>query len=275
VSVSAFLALAAASLRADDVFVTSMIGPASGEIGACPPSCTTGSVGSGSSALSSAFPEPVIPFNARRTRYGYTNDCAWAVTPMDITQTSSSGTWTFQSLRCLDLWEIFITKGMSLGCSSNLVVNMTVDAATTLYASPDDPVTSLSLYQFQAHQPNNVWIPVGYIRNTTPNPTVTFTYASGTISKSDRWYMDAVWFHSICWYSPRPARITNIIYGNPIIISGTGAVEHYFALVSSTNAAQALNLWTREQTNTARMGLFTFSVTPGTENARFFRVITQ
>jgi phospholipase/lecithinase/hemolysin len=75
--------------------------------------------------------------------------------------------------------------------------------------------------------------------------------------------------------SSSPAKITQIHYGNPCTISGTGSVSHPFALVSSTNVAKALNLWTREQTNTAGTGSFSFSVTPGVANARFFQVITQ
>lgn len=255
--------------------MTSMIGPASGEIGACPPSCATDSVSSsGSIAVSRAVPPPVIPAEARKARFGYTNDCAWAVTPTNITQTSSSGTWTFQSLPCTNWYRISITKGTSINCSTNLLVNMTVDAATTLYDLGLNQVASLSLNQFQAAQPNNVWIPVGFIVNTTPNPTVTFTYASGTISSYSRWYMDAVRFETI-YCPPTPARVTQILYGNPVTLSGTGPVGHPFALVSSTNAAKALNLWTPEQISTECTGSFTFSVVPGTETARFFRVITQ
>jgi hypothetical protein len=72
-----------------------------------------------------------------------------------------------------------------------------------------------------------------------------------------------------------PAKITSMLYGNPITISGTGPVSHPFALMSSTNVAQAMNLWTPEQTNTANTGSFSFSVTPATAKAKFFRVITQ
>jgi hypothetical protein len=52
-------------------------------------------------------------------------------------------------------------------------------------------------------------------------------------------------------------------------------VSHPFALVSSTNVAKALDLWTPEQTNPAGTGTFSFSLTPGTAKARFFRVLTQ
>jgi len=124
-------------------------------------------------------------------------------------------------------------------------------------------------------QLNNVWIPVGYILNTTPNPTVTFTYASGTVSPTSRWYMDAVRFEGICYNAASPARITAILYGNPILISGTGAIGRTFALVSCTNAVGALDLWTLEQTSFTGTGSFDFSIQPGTEKARFLRVITQ
>jgi hypothetical protein len=271
----ALLALCASSLRAEEVFVTSKIGTADGEDGACPPSCTTGSVSSsGSSAVSTAVPPPVIPASARKARFGYADGCTWAVTPTDITQTSSSGTWTFQSLPCINWYRIYITKGTSINCSTNLLVTMTVDTATALYDLNNNLVTCLSLNQFQAAQPNNVWIPVGFISNTTPNPTVTFTWASGSLSPTARWYMDAVRFDTI-YCPPTPAKITEILYGNPITLSGTGSVGHLFALVSSTNAARALNLWTPEQICTECTGSFTFSVVPGTEKARFFRVITQ
>jgi len=272
----ALLAVPAALLRAEVVFVTSMIGPAEGEIGACPPSCATGSVSAqGSTAVSHALPTPVIPFTSRKARFGYSNDCAWAVTPTDITQTSSSGRWTFQSLPCVNWYRISITKGTTNNCSTNLVVNMTVDPATTLYDLDLRVVASLSLHQFQAAQPANVWIPVGFIQNTTPNPTVTFTYASGAISPNARWYMDAVGFESLCGCPPTPARITEIRYGHPITISGTGSVDHLFVLVSSTNAMKALNLWTQEQISATCNGSFIFSVAPGAETGKYFRVLTR
>ena len=72
-----------------------------------------------------------------------------------------------------------------------------------------------------------------------------------------------------------PARIMQILYGHPYTISGTGPVSHPFALVSSTNVNKALNLWTPEQTNTAGTGAFSFSVMPGSEKGKYFRVITQ
>ena len=72
-----------------------------------------------------------------------------------------------------------------------------------------------------------------------------------------------------------PARITQILYGHPCTIAGTGPVSHPFAPVSSTNASKALNLWTPEQTNTAGTGSFSFTVMPGFEKGKYFRAITQ
>jgi hypothetical protein len=44
--------------------------------------------------------------------------------------------------------------------------------------------------------------------------------------------------------------ITQVLYGNPVTIVGTGPATHHFALVSSTNLAQPLSLWTSEGTDT-------------------------
>jgi hypothetical protein len=87
--------------------------------------------------------------------------------------------------------------------------------------------------------------------------------------------MDEVRFENIASSTAGPARITQISYGNPLTISGTGPTSRPFALVSSTDASKPLSQWTPEQTNTAGTGSFTFTVTPGAANARFFRVITQ
>jgi hypothetical protein len=72
-----------------------------------------------------------------------------------------------------------------------------------------------------------------------------------------------------------PARITAFTYSHPASIAGTGSLGRTFVLVSSTNVAKALNLWLPEQTNGAGAGSFNFAVTPGTENAKFFRVISR
>ena len=134
--------------------------------------------------------------------------------------------------------------------------------------------TTVPTTAFQAGNSVNTWTLVGYIASNTNRPDVTFAYAGGTISGSSRWYMDAVMFQSVD-ADPNAAQITQILLDEAVTISGTGPVGHPFALVSSTNAAEALNQWTREQTNTAATGTFSFSLTPGAAKARFFRVITQ
>jgi len=59
--------------------------------------------------------------------------------------------------------------------------------------------TSIPLSTFQNSSVANTWIFVGYITNTVPNPTVTFTYASGQLdgTTQNRWYLDAVRFENV------------------------------------------------------------------------------
>ena len=87
--------------------------------------------------------------------------------------------------------------------------------------------------------------------------------------------MDEVRFENIAAGPATPARIRAILNGNPLTISGTGPVSRPFALVSSPDAGKPLSQWTPVQTNIDGTGSFTFTVTPGAANARFFRVITQ
>ena len=134
--------------------------------------------------------------------------------------------------------------------------------------------TTIPTTAFQKANSTNCWTLVGYIANTTNQPDVTFAYAGGNAT---RFYMDAILFQSVD-ATPTPApstRITQILYGNPVTISGTGPVSHPFALFSSTNPVNALNQWTPEQTNTDATGTFSFSLTPGSAKARFFLVLTQ
>jgi hypothetical protein len=129
---------------------------------------------------------------------------------------------------------------------------------------------------FQPGASVNVWTPVCIITNNSVTPTITFSWASGSfLPNFDRWYMDEVRFETLGAIPATPARITQVLYGDPLTITGIGPVSHHFALISSTNVAQPLNLWSAEQTNTAGSGSFTFILTPGAEKARFFRVITQ
>lgn len=200
-AVLALFAFGAVSLHAEDVFVTSMIGTAN--VGACPPSCVSGSVSaSGSSAVSTVSPVPVIPAASRKARYGISTGCGWSVTPTDIAQ----GGYTFHKCGALNsLYKVYITKGGAIGASASasVVATITVDAATTLFAPTDTggttPLASLDTTAFQRAQPNDAWVPVCIISNTTPNPTVTFIHSSGTMTSTsgERWYMDAVRFQLI------------------------------------------------------------------------------
>ena len=191
--------------------------------------------------------------------FGISASATWTVTP---TLGASSGAY-----------KVYVSKAGATDCPADLLVRIVATSGCTLYdtngvAAPSGVDTSA----FQAGASVNVWTAVAIITNTSAMPTITFSVASGGYSK---WYMDEVRFENLTTSTATPATITQIRYGNPILISGTGPVSHTFALVSSTNVAKALNLWTPEQTNTAGTGSFTFSVTPGTAKGRYFRVITQ
>jgi hypothetical protein len=248
-AVLALIALGAASLHAEDVYITTGANN-------CPPSCPYG--------LGTSTHSPNISAACQVPRtysvFGILDTATWKVTP---TLANSHGTY-----------KILVTKGPASDCSTNIIVNMTTTGGAMADAN-GTAQTNVSTTAFQKTNSVNTWTLVGYItNNNTTRPDVFFTYASGTAS---RFYMDAVHFQSVdgITTSAPPARITQILYGNPLTIAGTGPVGHPFALVSSTNPAKALNLWTPEQTNTAGNGAFFFDVSPGTAKAGFFRVITQ
>jgi hypothetical protein len=171
------------------------------------------------------------------------------------------------------VYRILVTKGTAASCPEDLLVEVTATGGDLADATGTAQTNFLTT-AFQGTNSLNSWTLVGYLTNKVAQPTVTFAYASGGAS---RFYMDAVDFQTVDATpgTDAPVRITEIHYGNPLIISGTGPMSHPFALASSTNAASALNQWTREQTNSAGTGSFTFSVPPGTVKARFFRVISQ
>ena len=195
--------------------------------------------------------------------FGITNTAAWLLRP---TLASSNGAY-----------RIFVTKGRADDCSLDIIVNMSATGGT-LADTNGTAQTTVPTTAFQKSNSVDCWTLVGSINNSSTNrPEVTFTYASGTLSGVSRWYMDAVYFQSFDTITnpATPARITQILYGNPLTLAGTGPVGHPFALVSSTNLATALNQWTPEQTTNTGTGSFSFTVVPGTARARFFRVITQ
>jgi hypothetical protein len=242
----------ARSLRAEDVYVTGWAGTA---MNYCPPSCPYNlGTSTRSTSVSIACPVP-----RDRTVFGAATNAAWAVTP---TLTNYPG-----------LYRIFVTKGTATSCPTDLVVLVTATGGD-LADVTGTAQTNFTTTAFQGTNSVNSWTLVGYLTNRIAQPSVTFTYASGGVS---RFYMDAVDFQSVetTTGAATPASITEIHYGNPLTISGTGPVSHLFALVSSTNAARTLNQWAREQTNSAGTGSFTFSVAPGTAKAQFFRVISE
>jgi hypothetical protein len=156
----ALLALAATSLRAEDVFVTSFFGPGSADVTPCPPSCVTGSVSAqGSTSTSSPTPMPIMPASGRRARYGYAPDCSWSVTPTDLGPlfpTGGGGPFFFTTLHHVpSVYKIYVTQNNSANASSDVVVNMTATGGVLVDANGVQQ-TSVRLTVFQAGQPRNV-----------------------------------------------------------------------------------------------------------------------
>ena len=249
----ALLTFSTTFLQAEDVIVTGCVG--SGYNG-CPPSCPD-SLGTPQlySSASVAVPEGAA---RSKTMYATTNTATWAVTP-------TLGT-------SLGAYRVYVSQGTIYNCSTDLHVKIVATTDCTLADLNHVAQTQIDTTAFQSGASLNVWTPVAIINNSSTTPTITFSYASGA---SNRWYMDEVRFENIAAGPATSARITQVLYGNPLTISGTGPVSRPFALLSSPDAGKPLNQWTPEKTNTAGTGAFTFTLTPGTANARFFRVITQ
>jgi hypothetical protein len=251
-SLLVLLASSTVSLRAEDVYVTS---GAVNKLNTCPPSCPY-DLGP---TYTANYVSTACTNDRTRCAFSSTNTATWKVAP---TLANSHGTY-----------RIFVTKAAAGDCSPDIIVSMTATNGTLADAN-GSPQPAVLTSAFQKTNSNHSWTLVGYIANNTNRPEVYFTCASGTLSSSSRWYMDAVYFQSVD-VNPNAARITQILYSNSVLIAGTGPVSHPFALVSSTNATKALDQWTPEQTNTDNTGSFTFSITPGVARAGFFQVITQ
>jgi len=204
-AVLSFIALAGTSVRGEDVFIVSKMGTGSTiDNMPCPPSCNSGSVSSsGSSAVSTVSPAPVIPATARKVKYGFGNGCTWSVQPTDTTVVNSAGqSYTFTSLQHVGtptaptVYKIYMTKNDSGSSTTDLIVNMTAtggDLSDTNGAAS----ISVSLSAFRSTYPRNTWIPIGYITNSVNNPTIAFTWVSGNLASGVRWYMDAIRFEYI------------------------------------------------------------------------------
>lgn len=249
----ALVLFGAVSLHAEDIIVTGCVGSTFNQ---CPPSCPD-KLGTMTliSAFSTAAPAGT---NRSKTMFGITNTASWAVTP---TLGSSPG-----------VYRVYVSQGTTYNCPTDLHVKLVASSGCTLADTNYVGQTEIDTAAFQRDASLNVWTPVAVITNNSRTPTITFSYASGS---SNRWYMDEVRFENILGSTATPAKITSILYGNPLTIAGTGPASHPFALVSSTNAAKALSQWTPVQTNTDNTGSFSFSVVPDTAKASFFRVITQ
>jgi uncharacterized repeat protein (TIGR03803 family) len=228
----------------NNVFVTAFQGTniSAADNTPCPPSCAAGLVSStGSGSSSTASPIPVIPASDRRARFGYGAGCAWSVTPTDIALTPAFGgpRYNFTSLsRVPGVYKIYYTKGTSSSGSADMVVNMTASGGNLADAAGVGQ-TSVPLTVFRTTAPNNVWIPIGFITNTTANPTISFTHASGTITASNRMYLDALWFEyldttppSIACPSDRTvnadsgqAHATGVALGTPTASDDSGSVS--------------------------------------------------
>jgi len=255
-AVLAFVAFGAVPLQAEDVIVTACSND-SGALTPCPPSCCANLGTSTTSAwYSTATPAGIAP---RKSRYANSSLATWTITP---TLGTTSGAY-----------KVYVSKGAASDCSADLVVRIVATSDCALYDTNGVAAASgVNTPAFRQGASVNVWTPVCIITNTSATPTITFSWASGSASK---WYMDEVRFESLGASTATPARITQILYGDPVTISGTGPVSHTFALISSTNAAKALNLWTPEQTDGTGNGAFNFSIAHGAEKTRFFRVITR
>jgi hypothetical protein len=238
---------------AEDVIVTGCDGATYNK---CPPSCPDSL---GNTTLYSSYSTAVPQGAARsKTMFGTSEAASWAVTP---TLATSSGAY-----------RVYVSQGATYNCSTDIRVKLVASGGCTLADTNFVPQTEIVTTAFQQNACLNVWTPVAVITNYSRTPTILFSYASGNCS---RWYMDEVRFESLTASTAAPAKITEIRRGTPITLSGTGPVNHAFALISSTNAAKPLNEWAPQQTNTDGTGAFTFNVSPGNDRVRFFRVITQ
>src|ERR1035441_8329517 len=156
-AVLALLTFGAASVSAEDVYVTTYI---STGMNTCGPSCPYG-LGQSSHSLHYSTACPVL---RSRCAFGIANTATWKVTPA---LTNSHGTY-----------RIFVTKGLASDCSPDIMVNMTTTGGTLADAN-GIPQTTVPTTTFQQANSVNAWTLVGYLANNTKQPDVFFTYASG------------------------------------------------------------------------------------------------
>lgn len=172
---ASLLALSALGIQlslAEQVILESTIPSATsgGAPAPCPPFCVSGFSGTISTSKSSAP-------GTNPSRYG--------------SRLGASGTPSFTvspTLAAVGVYRIYVTH-ISGNASPNIVVNVT---------ATDGDLSVVSTEMFRATNAINVWGEVGYLTNSTTTPTVTFTYASGTLAGTGgRFYADAVMFESL------------------------------------------------------------------------------
>jgi hypothetical protein len=184
----ALLTLGVPSVQAEDVFVTTYKGTVTTTDATPAPYCTyTGSV-SASGTSTSSTATPAAPTPGRRARFGFSSGCTWTVQPDD------NAGFGFSKLQSPGAYKVYVTKGTSGSSAADLLVNMTVTSGANLYDLNGVAQASIATTNFCSGASNNVWLAVGIITNTSANPQITFTHASGSVS---RFYMDAVRFENI------------------------------------------------------------------------------
>lgn len=211
------LACSVSSLWAESIFITGFKGTTgnSSDFTPAPASVVdSGFAGTGASngSASQVNPTPIIPNNARRVHYARTPGATWLLTPtdMEVTPVTPAGTgpYTFSQLKNTGVYKIYLTKGQSLNASTNIIVEMSAtenELPAQLADSNGVAAATIQLDMFQRSKPNHIWVHVGYITNTTFNPTIKLQHVSGdiddnahaTLDTGQRWYTDAIWFELI------------------------------------------------------------------------------
>ena len=82
--------------------------------------------------------------------------------------------------------EVTFSTSASYAAASDLIVAVSADGVSASTIPTNTPA-------FQGSGAND-WNALGTITPSTKNPTLTFTYVSGTLSHESRWYADAVRF---------------------------------------------------------------------------------
>jgi hypothetical protein len=159
------------------------------------PSCHTGTSFSLFGGADHSNPNPPPPVTSRRSVYHYSQDGSWSVRPGDYTLFDPANNYYTAALQYPAVYKIYVAKPILT--TPDLIVNITVDVGD-LADTNGVAATSIPTAAFNSSTPAQQWIFVAYLTNSTPNPIVTFTYASGTCNNSgNRWYTDVVRFERL------------------------------------------------------------------------------